>query len=321
MAQVNPEMLHDDVAGIARAADLLRAGALIGLPTETVYGLAADAGNARAVAAIFAAKGRPTFNPLIVHVASLEAADEIALIDARAQELAQAFWPGALTLVLPSRGRVADLVTGGLDTIAIRVPAHPVARKVLAAFGGPIAAPSANPSGQISPTRASHVAAGLGHKVAAIVDGGPCDVGVESTILATGGSDVRLLREGGIARERIEAVLGTALVADLTPGRVEAPGQMERHYATQAPLMIGGELQPQEVSLGFGDMDADLNLSASGDLIEAAANLFDMLHRADALAATRGARTIRVAEIPNHGLGAAINDRLTRASVRTTSQM
>ena len=197
MPRHEPEVLRNDVAGIARAAEILRAGGLVGLPTETVYGLAADARNAMAVARIFAAKGRPGFNPLIVHVASLAEAEALVAFTPLAHRLAQAFWPGPLTLVLPSRGGVADLVQGGLPTLAVRVPAHPVARAVLAAFGGPIAAPSANPSGAISPTTAAHVVAGLGVRIDAVLDGGACGVGLESTILAPGSdASVRLLREG-----------------------------------------------------------------------------------------------------------------------------
>jgi L-threonylcarbamoyladenylate synthase len=306
-------MLQDDCAGVTRAAEVLRAGGLLGLPTETVYGLAADARNPQAVARIFEAKGRPRFNPLIVHVACVEDAETLVEVTADARALADAFWPGAMTLVLPSRGVVADLVSGGLATLAVRVPAHPLARRVLEAFGGPVAAPSANPSGRISPTRAAHVADGLGGKVDAILDGGACVVGLESTILAPGDGGVRLLREGGISREDVARVAGP-LVDDLTPGRVEAPGQMERHYATQVPLARGGAPLPGDVTIGFGAMAGDLTLSESGDLVEAAARLFSVMHAADALAQGRGAARIHVAEIPEVGLGRAINDRLRRAS-------
>ncbi|MEX3017811.1 L-threonylcarbamoyladenylate synthase [Gymnodinialimonas hymeniacidonis] len=309
----HPEMLQDDCAGVARAADVLRNGGLLGLPTETVYGLAADARNGQAVARIFEAKGRPKFNPLIVHVPSLDHVEELVELGAGAQSLAEAFWPGAMTLVLPSKGAVADLVSGGLPTLAVRIPAHPLAQRVLQAFGGPIAAPSANPSGQVSPTQAAHVAAGLGAKVDAIIDGGPCGVGLESTILAPSNSGVRLLREGGIAREEIERLVGP-LADDLTPGRVEAPGQMERHYATNVPLVLGGEPQDGDIRIGFGPVAADLTLSESGDLVEAAARLFSVMHEADALARKTGAKRIHVADIPEVGLGRAINDRLRRAS-------
>lgn len=306
-------MLHENVAGISRAAQVLREGGLLALPTETVYGLAADARNGRAVARIFEAKGRPSFNPLIVHVLSVEAAEEFVDVGAVARQLADAFWPGPMTLVLPSKGRVADLVSGGLDTLAIRVPAHPIARAVLEAFGGPVAAPSANPSGQISPTLAAHVVAGLGDRVDAVLDGGACAVGLESTILAPGGNGVRLLREGGVSREAVEAVVGP-VVTDLTPGRVEAPGQMERHYAPRTRLVMGGDALPGEVTIGFGDGAGDFSLSERGDLFEAAERLFATLHAADTLAAERGATMIRVAAVPEVGLGRAINDRLRRAA-------
>lgn len=308
-----PQMLHDDVAGIARAAEVLREGGLLALPTETVYGLAADARNGPAVARIFEAKGRPAFNPLIVHVLSLDAAEALVEVSDVARLLAAAFWPGPMTLVLPSRGQVADLVSGGLDTLAVRVPAHPLARAVLEAFGGPIAAPSANPSGQISPTLARHVVSGLGGSVDAVLDGGACGVGLESTILAPGEGGVRLLREGGISREAVEAIVGP-VVADLTPGRVEAPGQMERHYAPRTKVVLGGAVVPGEVGIGFGTVGGDFSLSERGDLVEAATRLFATLHAADTLAEERGASVIRVAEVPEVGLGRAINDRLRRAA-------
>ncbi len=316
MAASHPQILHEDVSGVARAAEILRAGGVVALPTETVYGLAADAMNPMAVARVFEAKGRPRFNPLIVHVADLSAVTDVAELSPMARSLAAAFWPGPMTLVLPSRGVVADLVSGGLQTVAVRVPAHPLAQSVLQEFGGPIAAPSANLSGQVSPTKAAHVVAGLGARVDAVLDGGPCTVGVESTILAPGPDGVRLLREGGIAREEVEAVLGAPVAVDLTPGRVEAPGQMERHYATAAPLEMGGAALDGEIVIGFGPAGGDLSLSPSGDLVEAAARLFAVLHEADALAKQRGASAIRVAEIPESGLGRAINDRLRRAATR-----
>jgi L-threonylcarbamoyladenylate synthase len=313
MPPLKVETLHDNVADIARAAAILRDGGLLALPTETVYGLAADARNNTAVARIFEAKGRPTFNPLIVHVPSVAAAEGLVHFSDTAHALARAFWPGPMTLVLPSRGNVADLVSGGLDTLAVRVPAHPVARRVLAEFGGPIAAPSANPSGQISPTRAQHVVDGLGDRIEAVLDGGACGVGLESTILAPGPDGVRLLREGGISREAVEALVGP-VVAELTPGRVEAPGQMERHYAPRTKVILGGDAEAGEVTIGFGSTPGELSLSRTGDLVEAAAQLFAVLHGADALATSRGARAIRVAEVPDVGLGRAINDRLRRAA-------
>lgn len=306
-------MLHDDVNGLGRAVEVLKEGGLLGLPTETVYGLAADARNAEAVAHIFEAKGRPRFNPLIVHVATLDQVEELAELSPNARALAKAFWPGALTLVLPSKGKVADLVSGGLDSLAIRIPEKPIARKVLEDFGGPVAAPSANPSGRISPTTAQHVVDGLNGKIDAVLDGGPCEVGLESTILLTEGRGTKLLRDGGISREAIERVIGP-VATELTPGRVQAPGQMERHYATQTPLSLSGDPMPGDVVIGFGDLPGDLTLSAKGDLIEAAARLFAVMHEADALALDRSAQRIVVAPIPDVGVGRAINDRLRRAS-------
>lgn len=316
MAHGKTEILMPDAAGIARAADMLRAGQLVALPTETVYGLAGDATSDIACARIFEAKGRPRFNPLIVHLPSLGAVTRVAGLNDTARALAHAFWPGALTMVLPLREGhdLSPFVTAGLSTVAIRVPAHPAMRAVLAAFGGPLAAPSANPSGRISPTKAAHVQAGLGGRIAAILDGGPCGVGVESTIVAPGGSGTRLLRDGGIPREAIEALTG-ALVSDTTPGRVEAPGQLSSHYAPVAPLVLNSPLDdPAAIRVGFGPVDADLTLSASGNLTEAAANLFAILHEADARAGTRDAAAIHVAPIPDTGLGRAINDRLRRAA-------
>jgi L-threonylcarbamoyladenylate synthase len=316
MSASSPELLKADAEGIERAVEILGSGGLVAVPTETVYGLAADASDGRAVARIFAAKGRPVFNPLIVHVPDVAAARAIAEMTGAAEALAAAFWPGAMSLVLPLRERsgIAPLVSAGLPTVAIRVPAHPVMQAVLRGLGRPVAAPSANPSGRISATAAGHVVEGLGGAVDAVLDAGPCAVGVESTILAPGPSGVRLLREGGIPREALEAVTGP-LTADLTPGRIEAPGQMERHYAPGVPLILGGTARADEVSVGFGPGAADLTLSATGDLIEAAARLFSVLHEADALARAKGAKAIRVAVVPETGLGRAINDRLRRASV------
>jgi len=309
-----PEILRPDKAGTARAAALLSQGALVALPTETVYGLAADAQSGEAVARIFAAKTRPTFNPLIVHVATLADAEALAELSTEARELAQAFWPGPMTLVLPLKSGhgLSDLVSAGLDTVAIRVPAHPAMRAVLTAFGGPIAAPSANPSGRISPTTAQHVVDGLGDQVAAVLDGGRCAVGLESTIIAPG-PPPRLLREGGLPREQVEPLTGP-LHADTTPGKVQAPGQLSSHYAPSAAVVLGGNVPPGAVTIGFGSGPCDLSLSPQGDLVEAAANLFATLHAADALAAERGAQTIHVANIPETGLGRAINDRLRRAA-------
>ncbi|CUH40343.1 t(6)A37 threonylcarbamoyladenosine biosynthesis protein RimN [Jannaschia seosinensis] len=299
---------------VAEAAALLRRGGLVAFPTETVYGLGANATDGRAVARIFAAKGRPSFNPLIVHVADLAAAERLAVFDDVARRLAERFWPGPLTLVLPLRAGhgLSPLVTAGLDTVGLRVPAAPLAQALLAAAGVPVAAPSANPSGRVSPTRADHVRAGLGDAVDAVLDGGACAVGLESTILRT--RPLTLLREGGLAAEEIEAVTGP-LERDVTPGRVSAPGQLSSHYAPGVPVRLGVTVRARDaVLIGFGPVAGDLTLSTSGDVVEAAAALFDALHRADALAAARGAARIDVAPVPEAGLGRAINDRLRRAA-------
>ena len=309
------ELLAGTEAGLARAADLLQGGGLVAMPTETVYGLAGDARNGAAVARIFEAKGRPRFNPLIVHVPDMEMARRVATFDDRAERVAAAFWPGALTLVLPLREDfgLSPLVTAGLSTVAVRMPAHPVARALLRAFGGPLAAPSANPSGKISPTHARHVMEGLGGKIEAVIDGGPCAVGVESTILGLEGAPA-LLRPGGIAAEDLEALLGP-LGTGGSHERPNAPGQLLSHYAPDAPvrLNVTGPAQG-EVWVGFGAVggDAPLNLSTSGDLVEAASVLFQTLRDADALAGPGG--RIAFAPVPETGLGRAINDRLRRAS-------
>ena len=300
--------------GIAEAADLLRAGALVAIPTETVYGLAADARNDRAVAAIYAAKNRPAFNPLIVHLPDLAAVARLAVLTPEAERLAAAFWPGPLTLVLPLRpdAGLSPLVTAGLDTVAIRLPAHPVARALLAQAGIPVAAPSANPSGRVSPTRAEHVLAGLSGRIAAVLDGGPCAVGVESTILALDGPPA-LLRPGGVAVEAIEAALGAPLLMPGDPSMPKAPGQLASHYAPEARVRLNAtQARESEVLVGFGPIAGHLTLSASGDLLEAAANLFHFLREADALAGPGGA--IAFAPVPETGLGRAINDRLRRAA-------
>ena len=263
MAYGKTETLFPDETGIARAADLLAGGHLVGLPTETVYGLAGDARNDMACARIFEAKGRPRFNPLIIHLPSIEAADRIAMLDDTARALAAAFWPGPLTLVLPLRAGhgLSPLVTAGLDTVAIRLPAHPLARRVLDRFGGPVAAPSANPSGRISPTTAAHVLAGLDGRIAAVLDGGPCGVGLESTILAPSDNGTRLLREGGLPREAIEPLTGP-LIADTTPGKIQAPGQLSSHYAPRARVRLNSPLtDPAAIRMGFGPGPADLSLS------------------------------------------------------------
>lgn len=299
---------------IARAADRLREGKLIALPTETVYGLAGDAANGEAVANIYETKGRPRFNPLIVHVGSRAAASRIAEFNSAAVRLIEAFWPGALTLVLPLRAGapVASLVTAGLDTVAIRCPAHEVTRTVLDAFGQPFVAPSANRSGRISPTTADHVAAEFGDEVP-VLDGGPCEMGLESTIVGLAGEHPTLLRPGAIAREEIEAVLGVTLGA---PGdSIAAPGMMTSHYAPEAKVRLEAEeCRAGEVLLGFGGTDgATLDLSPKGDLREAAANLFSYLRQLD----ERG-QPIAIAPIPDEGLGVAINDRLRRAAAPRT---
>ena len=303
------ETLMPDAAGIARAARLLAAGATVAFPTETVYGLGADARSGIAVARIFEAKGRPRFNPLIVHVADMGLARQIAAFDPRAEKVAAAFWPGPLTLVLPLReaAGISDLVTAGLPTVAVRMPACPVARALLSAFGGPVAAPSANLSGKVSPTRADHVLAGLSGRIAGVIDGGTCDVGVESTILDLSGGPA-LLRPGGIPAEALEACLGAPLGAGGDAGRPSAPGQLASHYAPGAAMRLGvTRPDPGEFWLGFGPeaASADLNLSPAGDLREAAANLFHYLREADAR--TRGA--IAVSPVPETGLGRAINHR------------
>lgn len=290
-------------AAIEQAAALIAAGQPVAVPTETVYGLAADATNGAAVAAIYAAKGRPSFNPLIVHVETIEAAEKIAHFNDQARVLAKAHWPGPLTLVLPVRGDsgIASLVTAGLSTIAIRMPTHPAMQALLTAVGKPLAAPSANASGSISPTRAEHVMSSLNGRIAMIIDGGACSVGLESTIVAVDGDGLRLLRPGPID-------LGLTL---WTGGNIEAPGQLASHYAPAKPLRLNAvSADDNEWLIGFGTIVGDATLSSNGDLSEAAANLFAALHEADASSKER----IAVAPIPNAGLGAAINDRLSRAA-------
>ncbi|WP_134680167.1 L-threonylcarbamoyladenylate synthase [Paracoccus ravus] len=313
---MHTRLLSPDDQGLAIACDWLSQGDVVAMPTETVYGLAGDARNATAVARIYEAKGRPSFNPLIVHLPDQVAAERIAHFDESARALARAFWPGALTMVLPLREEagIASLVTAGLDTVALRVPAHPVAHALLERFGGPLAAPSANPSGRISPTSAAHVAdgeTGLGGRIPAVLDAGSCPVGVESTIIGWIGGKPALLRPGGVAVEDIQAVLGREVVLpEINPDAPNAPGQLTSHYAPRASLRLNAdEARPGEVLIGFGEVDGDLSLSPSGDLTEAAARLFDLLRQADAMG-----RPIAVATIPERGLGAAINDRLRRAA-------
>lgn len=309
-------LLSTDPTDIATAAAILREGGLVAMPTETVYGLAGDARNDRAVAGIFEAKGRPRFNPLIVHLVDEAQVEEVAVWTPLARKLAQAFWPGPLTLVLPVRegSGLSPLVTAGSPSVAIRMPAHPVAHALLAAFGGPLAAPSANPSGRISPVTAAHVMAGLAGRIDAVLDAGPCSVGLESTILDATGTEARLLREGGVAVEAIEAALGRPVAAAVPGGRVSSPGQLASHYAPRGEMRLNAvRAAAGEVWVGFGPCPgAMLNLSESGNLTEAAARLFHALHEADALAGPKGA--IAFAPVPEVGLGRAINDRLRRAA-------
>ena len=293
---------------------MLRAGELVAFPTETVYGLGADATNDTAVARVFAVKARPRFNPLIVHVPDGAAAERLVRLDGRARSLAERFWPGPLTLVLPRRDDAALslLVSAGLDTVAVRVPDHPGAQALLAATGRPIAAPSANVSGRISPTTAAHVAADLDSRVSLILDGGACRVGLESTVVDLSGRGMALLRPGGVAVEDLEAVVGP--IAAAATGPVRSPGMLRRHYAPRRPLRLNAtDVRSGEMLLGFGPVAvaAALNLSPRADLLEAAANLFAMLR---ALDETLGYTGIVVAPIPDHGLGLAINDRLRRAA-------
>lgn len=308
----HPPIVRADSAGIARAAERLRGGALVAVPTETVYGLAARADSADAVAAIYRAKGRPDFNPLIVHVASLDQAETLAEIGANARKLAEAFWPGALTMVVPLRAgaRIAPAVTAGLETIALRCPAHPAMWALLGESGLPLAAPSANRSGGVSPTRAEHVAASLGEAAGLILDGGACAAGIESTIVALRADGTwQVLRPGPVTKAQISAILGAE--SDATTARIEAPGQLASHYAPGKPVRLNArEAAADEFWIGFGDRQGDTNLSASGDLAEAAAHLYACLH----LAAAAPQPRIAVAPVPDEGIGAAINDRLCRAA-------
>ena len=290
---------------VVAAAALIAQGQCVAVPTETVYGLAADATDGKAVAGIYSAKGRPSFNPLIVHVPDLQAAERIALFDDAARGLAARYWPGPLTLVLPLRADsgIASLVTAGLPTIALRVPAHPAMQALLAACVKPLAAPSANASGSISPTCAAHVLKSLGGRIPLIIDAGPTSVGLESTIVAVAADGtLRLLRPGPVD-------LGLSLASG---NAIEAPGQMASHYAPAKPLRLNAtSAEPDEWMIGFGTVDGDNTLSASGDLTEAATNLFGALHEAEAASKPR----IAIAPVPEAGLGVAINDRLKRAAV------
>ncbi len=305
--------------GIARAVTALDTGGLVAFPTETVYGLGGDATSDAAVAAIFEAKGRPRFNPLIVHVANREAAEALVEFDERARKLAETFWPGALTLVLPRRADcpVSLLASAGLESLALRVPAHTVALDLLAAFARPVAAPSANLSGAVSPTTAAHVAGSLGDAVSLILDGGPCAIGLESTVIGLTGDTPVLLRPGGVTAEEVEAVIG-ALDRPETSSEAapQSPGRLLQHYAPECPLRLNArDATPDEALLSFGPhaisgAASELNLSPGGDLTEAAANLFAMLRELD----TPAHRAIAVMTVPGTGLGLAINDRLRRAA-------
>ncbi len=313
-------------AALEDAARLIGEGKLVAFPTETVYGLGADATNGLAVAAIFETKGRPRFNPLIVHVADLAAAERIAVVGPHARLLAEVFWPGPLTMVLKRRAEsgLSDLVSAGLDTVAVRVPAHPVAQALLAAVGRPLAAPSANRSGRVSPTRAEHVAADFGGDVPLILDGGSAVYGVESTVIDASRFDgIRLLRPGAVTRGALQAVLMGPLAEDPVPDEASptSPGQLASHYAPNAQLRLDAtDVRPGEALLAFGGSapatdGPTINLSESGDLAEAAAGLFAALRALDAT----GVPSIAVMSIPEHGLGEAINDRLRRAAAPRAS--
>lgn len=307
MPSPETRVLPFDDTAIAEAARLVLAGEPVVVPTETVYGLAADATNAQAVARIYEAKGRPSFNPLIVHVPDLAAAERIGVFNDDARALAEAHWPGPLTLVVPLRepAPVASLVTAGLPTIALRVPAHPAMQALLRATGKPLAAPSANASGRISPTRVQHVLASLGGRIPLLIDGGATERGIESTIIAATGGPLRLLRRGPVEVEAAEAT-----------GAIEAPGMMASHYAPTKPLRLDAtQARDGEYLIGFGAVAGNVSLSESGDLVEAAARLFDLLYEADASSKQR----IAVAPVPGAGLAAAIRDRLMRAAAPRSS--
>jgi L-threonylcarbamoyladenylate synthase len=315
-----PTLSADDPAALDAAADILASGGCVAVPTETVYGLAADASSGEAVAGIYEAKGRPRFNPLIAHVDTLERARTLIDLPPAALKLAKAFWPGPLTLVAPRKpyAPVSDLAAAGLDTLAVRLPASHALRDLVRRLDRPLAAPSANPSGQISPTRAEHVKAGLNGRIHLILDGGPCLVGVESTIVSFIHPDrPALLRPGGLPRAQIEAVTGPLSAHSPDPAAPSAPGQLASHYAPKAEVRLNAtSVMVGEAYLAFGmhakvEADVFFNLSPSGDLAEAAANLFSGLRVLDAQTAR-----IAVAPIPNEGLGEAINDRLRRAAVR-----
>lgn len=308
--------IHDaSAATIAEGARILRAGGLVAFPTETVYGLGGDATNGHAVARIFAAKGRPAFNPLIVHIDAYDGVASLADSDPRCEALARKFWPGPLTMVLrrSSNCTASQLVSAGLPTIAVRMPDHAVAQALLRAVGRPLAAPSANASGTVSPTLAAHVAESLGEKVDLVIDGGPCRVGLESTVLDLTVAQAAVLRPGAITPAQIAAIIGPLATAEDSPAAPKSPGQLASHYAPSLPLRLNATgASSGEALLGFGQTPgATLNLSVRGDVIEAAANLFAMLRALDAPARYRA---IAVAPVPMEGIGIAINDRLRRAS-------
>ena len=305
-------ILPYDHAAIAEAARLIGAGQPVAIPTETVYGLAADATRPEAVAAIYAAKGRPSFNPLIVHVLDLAAADAIADLPTAARTLAEAYWPGPLTLVAPLKAGapIAPLATAGLPTVALRSPAHPAMRDLLRACARPLAAPSANASGAISPTRAEHVLRSLGNNIPLIVDAGPTSMGLESTIVAVDDEGLRILRPGPITADQLRSASGLPIL-DHVSADIEAPGQLAQHYAPSKPVRLGAsEARDGEWLIGFGAVAGDVSLSPTGDTTEAAARLFELMHQADASPNPR----IAFAPIPDDGLGIAINDRLRRAA-------
>lgn len=305
-------ILPADPTGIAEAAALIARGLPVGVPTETVYGLAGDATSGEAVAAIYAAKGRPSFNPLIVHVTDLAMAGRVAILPPLARRLAERFWPGPLTMVLPAApgSPIASLTTAGLPSVAVRMPAHPAIRALILASGRPLAAPSANASGSISATRAEHVARSLAGRITLVLDDGPTAVGIESTIVAVETDRLRLLRPGAITVEMLAEAADIAVEGG-GDGSIEAPGQMASHYAPSKPLRLNAEsAEAGEYLIGFGAVAGDATLSASGRLDEAAARLFDLLHAAD----QSDAAAIAVAPVPADGLGLAINDRLQRAA-------
>ncbi|PIB26129.1 threonylcarbamoyl-AMP synthase [Amylibacter kogurei] len=318
MTNLDTQFFVADDDTIQKSAQILANGGVVAFPTETVYGLGADACNDRAVAKVFAAKGRPSFNPLIIHLANVKDVSKYAIMNEQAKSLAASFWPGPLSMVLPlcKNSPLSDLVTAGLDTVAIRIPKHPVGHALIQTFGGAIAAPSANPSGRISPTKASHVIDGLDQKIDAVLDGGDCQVGLESTIvMPLDDGNVALLRAGGVSIESIEAVIKQPLQHAEQPDVPQSPGQLLSHYAPNAHLRMNVDKPlKNHAHLGFGNVDCDLNLSPQGDLIEAAANLFSMLREIDDFAAQNAHVGISVAPIPEHGLGLAINDRLKRAA-------